>query len=253
MSLPRPWFPLLGLLFTAAFAGSVHAAGLNLSWGDCGSAGVLQRNFACDTNVGTNTMYGSAVVQAPMPQLNGQESTLGLQTSQASLSNWWQFATGGCRNGSPGILSADFNFTSSTSCLDPWAGTAAGGVVYEPAFFGPNASRIRVVSALPGSTSINATSEYYIFKLTFLNARTVGTGSCAGCFEGACFVYQQLRMTQPIGSGLGDQIITTPLTRAFVVWQGGASGALLGSNGSGCLGATPSHHSTWGSVKSLYR
>ena len=229
-------------------ASAAQAGGINLSWTDCGAFGQLQRNFACNTNTGANTMFASAIAPAAMPQLNGHEGVIDLQTNQAALSNWWKIGgTGASPNCRPGTtLSADFNFLSSLNCLDPWLVGAAGGVNYTQGFGGPNKARIRTVCAIPGSTPITATDEYYIAKVTFTNVRTVGLGSCAGCTDGACIVLNSIQLTQPLG--VGNYTIYNPIIRNFVQWQGGAS-----TVEGGCPAAVPTRSTTWGSVKSLYR
>ena len=241
----RALFATLALTMVATAA---HAAGgLNLSWNDCSTFGTLQKNFACTSNSGANTMYGSAVTGVQMDQLNGEASVLDLQTNQAALSNWWHLEpAGGCRSNTPQLISADFNFLSNVNCLDPWGGGAAGGIDYAPGFGGPNRARIRTVCAIPGSTGITGTDEYYFFKVTYTNARTVGNGSCAGCQDGACIVFNSILVTQP--AGVGDYTITNPLNRNYVQWQGGGSGVT-----GGCPAAVPTRTTTWGSVKSLYR
>jgi hypothetical protein len=236
------------LALTAGLASA--QGGINLSWTDCGTFGALQKNFACTSNT-TNPgaiIVGSAVTGVQMDQLNGQASVLELQINQPSLDNWWHFETGGCRVGG---VTANFDFTASSNCLDPWTGAAAGGVSYTAGYNGPNRARIRTVCAIPGSTGITGTDEYYFFKVTILNNKTVGNGSCVGCLDGACIVFDSINVTQPLG--VGDYTISAPINRAYVQWQGGASGVGQGPNGSGCPGATPTHSRTWGSVKSLYR
>ena len=79
----------LTLVASSAFA----AGGVNLSWNDCGAFGTMQRNFACNTNSGVNTMFASAIAPVPMPQLNGHAGVLDLQTNQATLSSWWRHCT----------------------------------------------------------------------------------------------------------------------------------------------------------------
>jgi hypothetical protein len=235
----------LTLLATSAFA----AGGINLSWNDCGVFGVLQRNFACNTNSGANTMVGSVVTGVVMNQLVGQSSLIEMQTNQATLSNWWQFDSGGCRFHSPSYLIADFNFLLSSNCLDPWGGGASGGINYTPGgvfIHGPNRAGIRTVCAIPGSTAITATDEYYMFKVAFVNERSIGTGSCAGCTDGACIVFQEILVAQP--AGVGDYKITAPVSRNWIQWQGGGN-----SVPGGCPAATPTQNRTWGAVKSLYR
>ena len=232
---------LLALTASMAFAG-----GVNLSWNDCGTFGVIQRNFACNSNNGANTMIASAITGQQMDQLNGQAGVLDLQTNQAALSAWWLLgAAPNCRLGS--TMSADFNFLSNLNCLDPWVGVAAGGISYTAGLGGPNKARIRTVCAIPGSTPINGLDEYYFFKVTFTNAKSTGNGSCAGCTDGACIVLNSIQVTQP--AGVGDFTISSPISRNWIHWQIGATAI----GGAGCPLAVPAQNRTWGSVKSLYR
>jgi len=235
---------LAGAMLALTVGVASAQSGINLSWNDCASFGGLQRNFACTSNSGANTMFASVVTGVDMGQLNGQAGVLDLQTNQPALSPWWTIGTGQCRLGS--AITADFNFLANTNCLDAWAGTAAGGVNYQQAFEGvPNRSRIRTVCAIAGSTPITGVDEYYMFKVTINNSRSTGTGSCAGCQDGACIVFNSILVTQPLG--VGDYTISAPITRNYVQWQGG------GNIGGNCPGATPTRSATWGSVKSLYR
>jgi hypothetical protein len=122
----------------------------------------------------------------------------------------------------------------------------AGGLDYTPNFNGvPNRARIRTICAIPGSTSINGTDEYYFFKVSINNTRSTGNGSCAGCSDGACIVLNSIQVTQT--AGVGDYTLTNPLTPQHIQWQGG------GNIGGQCPAATPARSATWGSVKSLYR
>ena len=233
---------LLTLLDGTALA----LGGINLSWTDCGSAGVQQMTFSCASNTLTGAvLVASAVSGVDIPELISEESVMDLQVNQAALSPWWQLQTGGCR-GTSGITS-DFNFTSGPfGCLDPWQGSAVGGMVYRTT--GPNRARIQTVGyPYPsGSTSINGTSEYEFFKIVLLGAKTVGNGSCAGCSDGACIVLNEIKLVQPLG--VGDYPVTLPIVRNWALWQQGAA-----TVPGGCPSATPARSATWGSVKSLYR
>ncbi len=235
---------MAGALLALSAGIASAAGGINLSWSECGVGGALQRNFACTNNSGSNSMYGSAIAPVPMPQLNGQAAVLDLQTNQAALSNWWQLASGGCR---AGLISANFNFlTAPGGCFDPWGGNASGGISYTPGFGGPNKARIRPACAIPGSYSMDDVTEHYMFIVTFTNAKSVGTGACAGCQDGACIVFNSILLTQPLG--VGNYTIANPIDRQYVQFQGGAGGVA-----GGCPQATPTKNATWGSVKSLYR
>ena len=232
----------LTLIATAAHA----AGGFNLSWGDCGTAGTQAKTFACTSNTLTGAiMIASAVAPTDLAQLNGEESVMTVQVNQPTLSNWWHIESGGCRGTSTASVSFDFTGGPFT-CLDPWTGQGAGGMNAQAQFDGANRTRIRTIGAIPGSTAITGTDEYYFFKITILGGKSTGNGSCTGCQDGACIVLNLVRLTQPLG--VGDFDITTPLNRDFVEWQAGAQ-----SVAGGCPAATPTKNRTWGSVKSLYR
>jgi len=233
---------MAGALLALTVGVASAAGGINLSWNDCGANGLLQKNFACTSNNGVNTMYASVIAPAVMGQLNGQASVFDLQTNQLALSPWWDF--GGCRIS--GNLSANFNMGAAPqSCGDPWQAAPSGGLTYGAAFGGPNKARIRTLCAISGNTPIDDVTEYSFLSLTIANARSTGTGSCAGCSDGACIVFNSILLTQPLGQG--DYTVSAPIERQHVQWQGG------GGLGGLCPGATPTKSATWGSVKSLYR
>jgi hypothetical protein len=229
------------LALTAGIASA--AGGINLAWNDCSPTGLVGKTFTCASNTLSGAiMIASAVAPVQMDQLNSEESEMILQTNQAALSPWWNLQTGGCRTG----VAAGFDFTGGPfTCIDPWVGAASGGMSYDAAFGAPNRARIRTVCAIAGSTGITGTDEYYFFKVTLLGSKTTGTGSCAGCTDGACIVFTSLKLNQP--AGVGDYVITNPLVNQYVTWQSG------GNLGGDCPAATPTQNRTWGSVKSLYR
>jgi hypothetical protein len=244
ITLTRTLFLTSALLVVAAVA---NAGGINLAWNDCGAAGQVSKTFACNTNnlLGA-IMIASAVSPIDMPQFVGEESEMLIQTDQPAISPWWQLQSGGCR----GItaVACGFDFTGGPfTCIDPWSGAAAGGMNYIAGFGAPNRAQLRTIGAIPGNTQIDNVTEYYIFKITLLGAKTTGTGACAGCTDGACVVLKQINLVQQAGAPGGDHLMTNPIFRQYVTWQAG--GALGGE----CPGVTPTQNRTWGSVKSLYR
>jgi len=249
------WLRLSCVLLTAAslttFAAAAHAGtvqGLNLSWNDCGTTGTLLKTFACTSNTLTGAIIvASAVAGTAMDSLDGQESVVTLQTNQPALSAWWGLNSGGCRGTTS--ISSSFDFTGGPfTCLDAWQGGASGGMDSAPLFDGPNRERFRTICAIPSFTPITGTDEYYFFKLTILGQKSTGNGSCAGCSDGACIVFNSILLTQPPSDPQGAFLITQPLNREYVEWQTGATGVT-----GGCPAATPTQNRTWGSVKSLYR
>jgi len=244
LSLSRMLVATAALLVVASAA--YAQGGINLSWGDCGSAGTASKTFACNTNTLTGAiMVASAVAGVPMANLDGEESEIILQTNQAALSNFWQMQAGGCRQNQ---ISASFDFTGGPfTCIDAWSGGASGGMNYTPNFGAPNKAQIRTICAIPGDEAITGTDEYYFYKITLLGTKITGNGSCAGCTDGACIAFTSLKLTQTPGTG-ADVLLTNPMLRQYVTWQTG------GANVSGgCPAAVPTHSTTWGSVKSLYR
>lgn len=216
--------------------------GINLSWGDCGAWGLAQRNFACNTNAGQNPMIASVITPQPMPRLNGMSGVIVLQTNQPTLSPWWDFT--GCR-ASPPALSMQLSFPTSGNCIDPWGGAASGSVSYQFQFGVPNGARILASCSISPPVSSDGVSEYYMFGITFDDSKTVGTGSCSGCTDGACIVLNGIRVTA--AGGDPSYTVTPPLIRSFIAWQPPHFSF-------DCpLGVTPTRNETWGSVKALYR
>jgi len=237
------------LLMTGALlaltAGLAMAQGdINLGWSDCPApygVGTTNISPACTSNTGANILVGSFSAPADMAELNGHLAVVDLQVAAATLDAWWHVETGGCR---VGRMTGSFDFTSGPfSCGDVWAGLASGGI--NIATIGTNRLRIKTVCAVAGVAPVAADgAEWYVFKLTIGNQQSVGTGSCAGCTDPACIVFNNLLLTQP--AGVGDYVLTSgPLQ--YATWRLGTG--VVG----GCPEATPTRKGTWGSVKALYR
>ena len=240
------------LLCTAALALSATVAfaeGVNLSWTDCGLAGAEARSFACTANTGAGTLVGSFIPPAGSTAITGEEIVIDLQSAAATLPAWWQFKNAGtCRQTA---LSANAGFVSGPfSCADYWAGGASGGLTAFNTNIVPgqtNRARILALFSVPplAAGPVDDTVEYYAFNLIITNAKTTGTGACAGCLDPVCIVLNEIKLTQPVG--VGNYRIQNPADRNFATWQGGGIGQ------GGCPGATPTKSTTWGSVKALYR
>ena len=233
----------------ALSASLASAAGINLSWNDCGLAGSATKAFACNTNTGASTMYGSFIPPAGMTALNGNEMVVDLQSGGAVLPQWWALNAAGC-TGRTSALSPNFNFAAGPfSCVDFWAGQASGGSDYAIGFGAPNRARLRLVCAVAASNQgpVDENTEYYSFGVTITNARTVGTGLCAGCQDGVCIVLNSIKLTQPAELAF-DATLSNPIDSQSIVWQPASVTAPPP-----CPAATPAHSSSWGSIKSLYR
>ena len=243
---------LLALPALLAVATAAHAAGVSLRWNDCyGDGGVQNKNFACDTNAGSQTLVGSFTLGADLAQVSGNEIELYLASASVPLPQWWQFKnTGSCRR-----TSMTVTLSGSVPCLD-WAnGQAAGGIsAYNIGFLGANTARVIMASTvLPtGPQDLSGGQEYFSFSLNIDNQKTVGTGSCAGCSSPVCLVMHSIDLTTPVVAN--NVLLTGPaygLDSDWATWQGGA-GVVTGG-GSGCPAATPAATRTWGAVKALYR
>ena len=235
---------LCGMLL-AISATVASAAGLNLRWTNCaGDAGTQNRTFACANNTGSNVMVGSFVLDADLPQVNGDELVVDLASAGPTLVDWWKFtAAGTCRQLSLSIAAQD-----GAACPDMFSLAASMNIAaYQMGLHGPNSARILCVNAVQAAAIADLTGgqEYGIAKWTFNNAKSVGTGSCTGCQTAVCIVFNSANITTE------GNLRNTKLTgeaapgSAYIVWQGGG--------GTNCPAATPSKNATWGSVKSLYR
>jgi hypothetical protein len=229
-------------------ASMASAGGINLSWNDCGAAGTANATFACDVSTGIPfTAIASFIAPHPLPQFVGLASQVDVTTDQATLPDWWAHGTGFCR-GSTG-MSISFDFTGGPfSCTDFWLGQAAGGFAYDVGFGTAARGRIRIQCAVPfeNRAPIDDVSEIYAYKLNLLRAKTTGTGSCAGCNFPACIVLNEIQAFQPPELA-DDPEITNSANQSYVTWQGAPATTPP------CPQSTPTHSSSWGQVKSLYR
>jgi hypothetical protein len=243
---------LCGMLIALGATAASAAPGVNLAWDNCvGGGGNHVKTFACASNSGTHTLYASAYAPPGMDLFTGfsVEAYFGFAGPQ---SDWWELRnqgtqTGQCRNGS---MTVNADFTSNSGCADPFAGAAAGGIATYQNAPGGEADRARVLIAfaLPAGNEVQLTPdvEYYAVKMNINSAKSVGTGSCAGCQLPACINLTSVKFVQPAGAPGGDVDVTTPAVSNTAAWQPGGDAECPGL-------PTPATRSTWGAVKSLYR
>jgi hypothetical protein len=237
-------FLVLGASVASAQGG---AGAINLSWNDCGAAGVADNAFLCNTNSGPPfIMVASFVAPGTLPEFLGLSAQIDVKTADPTLPAWWQHGNMQCRSTTG--LSTDFNFVAGPfSCLDFFAGAAAGGFAYDIGFGTPDRGRLRVQCAVPFDNRNQITTadgEYYAFKAVVTRGKTTGAGSCDGCLLPGCLVLNEVQLFQPPAQQ-NDPVITTPGNRNYVTWQTGT--------GTNCPQSTPTRTATWGQVKSLYR
>lgn len=230
---------------TAAFAGS------NLGWDNCRAHGTVVKTSNCNVNTGSNTLVASAEAPAGMDLFTGFSVEMYFNFPGAQPA-WWQLRnegtqTGQCRSGAISA-SADFTgapYSSATACVDPFGGNGAGGIgTYRnpPASGRPNAARLLLAFALPAGSEVplDAGTEYFAARASITNAKTVGTGACAGCTQPVAIELSSVKFVQPAGAPGGDVDVTTPESAGsnYVGWQ---------------QPPVSTNRRTWGSVKSLYR
>jgi hypothetical protein len=251
---------LPGMSLVAAMlfvASSALAGGVNLAWNNCASeGGVANRTSTCLSNSGTNAVVGSFVPGTDQAACTGIEIVVDIIVGDgvSTIPAWWDMTPGtGCRAGSV-VMNGTVNPANSV-CND-WAGGAgAGGLAaYSGAYPAGGAidpanlpAHRRIIGgiavALANAADITTGSEYFAFNCLINNAKTVGTGSCAGCSTAACIVLNSINVaTNDINiheflsggaAGAGSDMAT---------WQGaGPSCALV-----------PTKNATWGQVKALY-
>src|SRR5215472_1417035 len=242
---------LCGILL--ALSASVAAAsGVGLRWTNCLSdAGLINKTFACNSNLGTNTLVGTFQLDADLNSTSGEEIVIDLASASNPLPAWWGFKNAGtCRTGSLAMGSAPP--ATALNCADWSGGLATAGIgAYNIGARGANTARIVAASAVPptGLQNLLAATEYFAFTFSINNQKTVGTGSCAGCLDPVCIVFNSINMTTPV---LANNIkLSGPSNGTdsnYVTWQGGAGVSTAG--GSGCPAATATRSATWGQVKS---
>jgi len=227
-------------------------AALYLSWDDCGPSASAAQNFdfACDTEAGFEQLFCS--FRAPFAtgaDVLGVIAVVDLQHETNPLPDWWRLAKAGdCRSG---YLKASADFSQDFGCGDPWLGQAVAEVqaynIGEPRNQTSQA-RIKAVAGVipPAARTLDATTVYYGVKLVIQNARSTGTGTCAGCRQGACLVLNSIEVDRLTGAPGGNLFLDTPGpgNANWARWQGGV--------GIDCS-LVPAHSMTWGRIKSLYR
>ncbi len=201
-----------------AGAGVTHAAGINLSWDDCGVAGDELETFACSTITATPVaLVGSFVPPAGVDQLVGFSAEIRIEAF--ALPDWWH--TSPCGGG--GVLTTDLDFRSGPgTCLDPWSGQASGSFTYQVRYYGPNTVRLGVSGFVPEARAIvtNPSSEYYAFKVLINQPYSIIAGfACSGCEIPVRLTLQEILLFQRVSAGY-DPLLTEAVTRNTVRWQG---------------------------------
>ncbi len=233
---------------------------MNVAWSECLAKGGTQNmSFSCDTDAGSEVLIVSFSVGEPVPWLAAIETRIdvssaplcgGVPCAGPDLPSWWQLEAGGCRAGH-GAFSMDFSgppYAQGAACMAPWLlDKGSGGMItsYPSSYYGsPSVASIQMVGTVFVSAprvALVPGQEYYAFRLTIDNVRTVAPGSCADCCAPVYLIPSFLKIDQPLGAPGGDYVATvSPFT---ALWQAGG----------GPCGPTAARRPTWGRIKSQYR
>ena len=239
-------------LFCAALlaltAVTANAAGLNFRWNSpLADGGVANRTSTCALNTGSNVAVASFSIPADIIGATAIETVVDVATAGTALPAWW---TTTCRTA---FITANPTISASAVNTFEWGPAVAGGLgAWRMGLdYGPSSGRaIMAFATATPSDIIAAAGDYFAFNLVISNAKTTGTGSCAGCSTPACLSFSNLKIATGITYAPTINSAAAPGSN-YVTWQGGAG---VSSNlGSGCRAATPTRNASWSSVKSLYR
>lgn len=249
---------LATVLAAALLAPAAALAGPHLRWNACehDAAARTDRGFACDTNLGLETLVGSLWAPDSIPHAIAFELVIDLASASATFPQWWAFTSAGtCR-----VTSLAFNMAKDpawTTCADRYGDVSAGGIAAYRigAASGSgllNRARLIAATAVPYFQAFGIgrlSGETYLFTLRINHQKTVAPAEiCAGCNIPMCIAFNSVKVVQLPGEGDHSYSGYSSLDSDwFVTWQGGA-----GIQGE-CPGAVPTRNSTWGGIKSLYR
>ena len=271
MSLPLIRSSLILLALSAAPAlAAPNPYGLNVAWDQCyGDGGTSNRQFACNTNSGSERLVLSFVTDQRIQNVSGMEMYLQFASESPTLPSWWAMKNAGtCRSTS---LSFSLSPPSplSTLCLD-WGASlfgAAGIGYYNIGAAGPSTVTTAAVAAVPQGLGllVDPGSQYFTGSYVINHAKTVGSGSCSGCQIPVCILYSHMLLYVD-GQPSFYRAFTTPANTPnsqLATWQSGQTISLqhncnaqtgLCTNSFICSTLpVRANAGTWGAVKALYR
>jgi hypothetical protein len=232
------------LLLSLLAAAPAGGAELRLRWGACGANGATTRGFACDRNVGADTLVASVVSAGDIITTPGIDVMLAIFTpvNQGPFPSWWMMtgpadcrwttlttepmvqADGGCQP-----------FFESTQSFSP-------SIVPTPWDFDhAGVWTLRMPVHIPGSARefvlCPAGTEYGLARFIVGHNLTTGPGACSGCGQPMSITFSGLWFLNEAGTRYGSFPIG-PSAASTVTWN---------------PSPTPAHPTTWGAIKSLYR
>lgn len=223
---------LNGLAFLDARA---QTFGLNLSWDDCGTAGAMNKDFACAADTGVSVLVASVALSGGLSPVAVQSFIVFL--FDGAVPSWWALQSGGCRTGQFAVDTG----TGISGCMDYW-GTHQGSSVaawsLHDSGSGPDGYKINMITGTQPEFAerLDSPTEISAGRILIYHQKTAGADSCEGCSVKGGFTYLAASLNVlEFGQDLGS---TNPYQRQFVLWQNGI---------------VPNRRTTWGGIKALYR
>jgi hypothetical protein len=211
--------------------------GINLAWDACGPSGVVNRDFACDSNDEVHAIVASFVPPEGLNVIGCNSNVAFRSPDQDVLPAWWHVMDpASCR---PSGLTAEYEVRAdSVSCLDFWRGAAFHAERYALGEAGPGTARLRMTAGVPQDLAgpITGGVEHFGFRLLIRTDRTLGTDSCSGCSVRMEIELEPIIVIQVLG--LPDVRLELPLRQTVITWQGNV---------------VPAAPTTWGRIKGMYR
>jgi hypothetical protein len=226
----------------AAASAQISTPGLNLGWGNCiGDNGTALKTFACTSTTGSQSIVASYVSSVEVPTYAASELFINFAVTGGSTPAWWGTACAG--------RTAPFavNFTISgtaVNCVDIWNAAGVGGIAaYNQNWNGAGTTQLDIAAAVPTGSEVDVLpgQEMFLANILLSNSKSTVASGCVGCLQAACINFKELRVDEP---GKPEVKVTQGGVQPFIYWQAASAS---------CVAATPTHNTTWGSVKALYR
>jgi len=254
---------LLLAVLAGALASVAPAAadpGLRLSWDHCAADGpVANKAFACDTNIGSELLFGSFELPVDVPGVRGLEFAMDIAPTSDVLPAWWEFGgAGACRGTSLSLLAVPP--VPSGTCVDLLGDGATGGLgSFTTGLDGPNIVRFTAgVFVLAPGFDAAAGTDYFGFVLAIHNQKTVGSGACGGCDVPVCVGWAEIVARTAVTAN-DLELVGGP--GSGVTWEGALFAQYVvirrparANSTITCLAQeVATRRETWGHVKGLYR
>jgi hypothetical protein len=234
---------LLVVSAAAAFAAQ-SSDGLGLNWDGC--AGPNFKTSTCTSNSGVNHLALSYTSAAGMPGYIGLIGQIDVATDGVLPAWWGNGCTGKTGTNMFSVAGTPANLPAGCD-NDSYNGNTAGGGLTAVRFGWHGTNTVQCEFALANAqgseVDLAAATQYFLCDMTISNAKSVGA-TCAGCLTSACISFGQAKID---ALSLANTLVVTATDGPWISWQGNPA------TPSSCVGATPTHNSTWGSVKALYR